>query len=851
MLLNKDFLERGLSSEEVAEAQKKYGPNKLPEAKKETLLQQFIDQFKSFLIIVLIAAAVISAFFGELIDTLAIIAVVLLNAILGVTQQRRAEAALEAVKKLANPTTKVIRDGKLQVIDSEEVTVGDLVVLEAGDKVSCDGIILEERSLYLDESTLTGESVSVKKDAVDPSSDKPTEKNMVFMGTAVTKGRAKVLVTAIGAETELGKIATKIREVKKEKTPLERQLDTLGRLLGVLFLIVSAVVFAMGVFLQGASVTDMLLTAISLAVAAIPEGLPAVVTIVLALGVADMAERNAVVRNLPAVETLGAVTHICTDKTGTLTQNRMTLVGAWFSDKYVEEEQVSQQALEEELLRAMILCNDATNSAGDPTEIALISFLDEGLVEDVRNKLPRVHEIPFTSETKRMTTVHQVDGRFLVVSKGAIEVILSLCNSELLDGEVKPLPKERKRLILQQSEELASQGLRILGFAQKVIEGSLPKEDSEIEKDLTFLGFIAMKDPLRPEVKDAVDKCREAGIRPIMITGDHPVTAYAIARELDFPEGKVITSAELATMSDEELQQTVQDISIFARINPLDKLRIVEALQKRDEVVAMTGDGVNDAPALKKADIGVSMGKSGTEVAKEASDMVLMDDNFATLVDAVFEGRTIYENMRKFIVYLLSCNVGEVLIMFTAILLGFPPPLIPLQLLWLNLVTDSFPALALGMEPGEPHLMRAKPRGHKEPILTRYHYGIIAVQSIAITAATLIGFVIGLNRVGSVEEARTIAYMVLVLSELIRAFSARSFEGYVFKMGLFSNRFLAYSTLIGIALMLVTVYVPPIAAVFKNVPPTSTEFAYIIVLALVPFTISEIAKIFRKNEMGL
>jgi len=320
---------------------------------------------------------------------------------------------------------------------------------------------------------------------------------------------------------------------------------------------------------------------------------------------------------------------------------------------------------------------------------------------------------------------------------------------------------------------------------------------------------------------------------------------------LDFPEGKVITSAELATMSDEELQQTVQDISIFARINPLDKLRIVEALQKRDEVVAMTGDGVNDAPALKKADIGVSMGKSGTEVAKEASDMVLMDDNFATLVDEVFEGRTIYENMRKFIVYLLSCNVGEVLIMFTAILLGFPPPLIPLQLLWLNLVTDSFPALALGMEPGEPHLMRAKPRGHKEPILTRYHYGIIAVQSIAITAATLVGFVIGLNRVGSVEEARTIAYMVLVLSELIRAFSARSFEGYVFKMGLFSNRFLAYSTLIGIALMLVTVYVPPIAAVFKNVPPTSTEFAYIIVLALVPFTISEIAKIFRKNEMGL
>ncbi|WP_018963600.1 calcium-translocating P-type ATPase, PMCA-type [Coprothermobacter platensis] len=849
MRIKEGFLDHGLSTTEVEEAKRKYGPNKLPEAKKETLLQEFLDQFKSFLVIILIFAAVISAFFGELIDTLAIVAIVILNAVLGVSQQRRAEAALEAVKKLANPTTKVIRNGQTQVINSEDVTVGDLVLLEAGDKVSCDGVILEERSLYLDESTLTGESVSVKKDAIEGDSE-PIDKNMVFMGTAVTKGRAKVLVTAIGQDTQLGKIATKIREVKKEKTPLERQLDTLGKILGVLFLGVCVIVFIMGT-LRGIPVKDMILTSISLAVAAIPEGLPAVVTIVLALGVAEMAKRNAVVRNLPAVETLGAVTHICTDKTGTLTQNKMTLVGAWFEDNYLKEGEVDKDSLKDELVRSMVLCNDATHTTGDPTEIALIDFLDEDFVKNMREKFPRVYEIPFTSETKRMTTVHQFGDKLLIVSKGAIEVILSLCTKELVNGQEKDLSMERKREILRHSEDLAAQGLRLLAFAQRMIEPPVPTNDKEIENGLTFLGFVAMKDPLRPEVKEAVDLCRGAGIRPIMITGDHPVTAYAIARELDFPEGDVVTSADLESMSDDQLAQTVDNVSVFARINPLDKLRIVEALQKKHEVVAMTGDGVNDAPALKKADIGVSMGKSGTEVAKEASDMVLMDDNFATLVDAVFEGRTIYENMRKFIVYLLSCNVGEVLVMFLALLLGYPTPLVPLQLLWLNLVTDSFPALALGMEPGEQFIMRVKPRGNKEPILTRYHYGIIAVQSIAITAATLIGFIIGLHRVGDVNEARTIAYMVLILSELIRAFSARSFEGYVFKMGLFSNRFLAYSTLAGIALMAITVYIPPLASVFGNIPPTTSEFGYIILLSLMPFAISEVAKVFRKNELGM
>jgi Ca2+-transporting ATPase len=846
--LKENFVDSGLTSDEVVASREKNGLNKLPEPPKPTIIAQFVGQFKNFLIIILIIAAVISAFFGEIADTIAIIAIVILNAVLGVTQEHRAEKALEAVKKLANPTSKVIRAGALQVINSEEVVLGDLLVLESGDKISCDGIILEERALNIDESTLTGESVSVKK--VKATSDKDaSDENRVYMGTAVTKGRAKVLVTFIGINTKLGEIASKIREVKKQKTPLEIQLDSLGRLLGIIFLLVCFVVLVLGV-LRGTPLTEMFLTSISLAVAAIPEGLPAVVTIVLAIGVAEMAKRNAVIRNLPAVETLGAVTHICTDKTGTLTQNKMTLVGVWSEDKYLDEKLVKKESIKEEIIRAMVLCNDATHSSGDPTEIALISFVDKHFVDSLRTSLPRVAEIPFTSESKRMSTVHKAGEKNLVVSKGAIEVILSISNREIVKGKLENLTEARKKEILKVSEKLASSGLRILAFAEKFVDQELLKNEEQIEKDLVFLGFGVLKDPLRPEVKQAVDLCRSAGIRPVMITGDHPVTAYSIAMELDFPEGKVVTSADMQAMSDEDLAQTIEDVSVFARINPLDKLRIVEALQKKNEVVAMTGDGVNDAPALKKSDIGVSMGKTGTEVAKEASDMILMDDNFATLVGAVYQGRVIYENTRKFIVYLLSCNIGEVLVMFLALILGYPIPLLPLQLLWLNLLTDSFPALALGMEKGEPHLMKSKPRGKKEPLLNKYHAGIIITQNLAITSATLAGFLIGLKRTGDISQARTIAYMVLVLSELFRAFSARSFEGYLFKIGVFSNKFLTYSTIAGILLLLATVYIPRFALLFKTVPPTNTEFFYIILLSFAPFAISEFSKILRKDQEG-
>ncbi len=881
-VLKENFAEQGLTGEEVINSRDQFGKNKLPEAPKPSLITQFINQFNNLLIIILIVAAVISAFFGEVTDTIAIIMIVILNAILGVSQERRAEKALEAVKKLASPTSKVIRGGKLEVINSEDVVVGDLLVLEAGDKISCDGSILEERGLTIDESTLTGESVSVSKSSIkkdDKSAEEErrfqrsksaeegcglqkinllkksadsrgikdfSEENRVFMGTAVTKGRAKAIVTEIGINTKLGIIATKIREARKEKTPLEIQLDSLGKLLGIIFLAVCGVIFVLGL-LKGSQASEMFLTSISLAVAAIPEGLPAVVTIVLAIGVAEIAQKNAVVRNLPAVETLGAVTHICTDKTGTLTQNKMTLVEISSDKGVLKDTELNAKNVPLELTRAMVLCNDATLESGDPTEIALVNWLGERHINDIRKKFPRIYEIPFTSENKRMSTVHNYSGEYLVVSKGAIEVIVEHCSTELIKGEPKTLNMKRKEEILSLAEARASKGLRVLALAEKHLDHE-PENDEDVEKNLTFLGLVFLKDPLRPEVKDAVDRARSAGIRPIMITGDHQITAYSIARELDFPEGRVITSAELNEISDENLSNIIESVSVFARINPLDKLRIVYALQKKKEIVAMTGDGVNDAPALKKSDIGVAMGKTGTEVAKEASDIVLMDDNFATLVDAVFRGRTIYENMRKFIVYLLSCNIGEVLVMFFAIILGYPVPLLPLQLLWLNLVTDSFPALALGMEEGEPKLMNKPPRGKNEPILTKYHYGIIITQSIAITAATLAGFLIALKRTGNVNEARTIAYMTLVLSELFRAFSARSFEGYIFKMGVFSNKFLTYSTIGGIALLFASVYIKPFAMLFKNVDPTPTEFFYIIILSLVPFFISEIFKTIRPED---
>lgn len=836
-------LSTGLSSEEALKKLETYGYNELPEAPKPTLIVQFLEQFKSILVLILIVAAIISAFFGEIIDTLAIVGITILNAVLGVVQQRRAESALEAVKKLSNPTSKVLRDGKVQTIPSREIVPGDLLILEAGDKVSCDGILVEVYGLMVDESTLTGESVPVAKvTATDISNI--SDESMVFMGTAVTKGRAKALVKSTGVNTKLGQIASKMKEVKKDKTPLEIQLDVLGKLLGLTFVAVCLVILIIGL-IRGIPFQEMLLTSISLAVAAIPEGLPAVVTIVLALGVAEMARRKAIVRNLPAVETLGSVTVICTDKTGTLTQNKMTLVEIYTDAIHLTENELNISKVPYELQRAMVLCNDATKDTGDPTEIALISWLPDEVISKFRTNHPRVYEVPFTSERKRMSTVHRFDDRYLIVSKGAVEVILDICTYELAkDNRIVPLTEARKSAILSVAEGLASQGLRILAIAEGRID-KLPSSDEEVEKDLLFLGLLCLKDPLRPEVKEAVESCRNAGIRPVMITGDHQVTAYSIARELDFPEGKVLTSNDLANLSDQELAEHIEEVSVFARINPLDKLKIVEAFQKKQEVVAMTGDGVNDAPALKKSDIGVAMGQTGTEVAKEASDMVLLDDNFATLVSAVFQGRTIYENIRKFVVYLLSCNIGEVIIMFLAIILGYPAPLLPLQLLWLNLVTDSFPALALGMEPGEPEIMNRPPRGKKEPLLTRYHMGIIVTQGVAIALTALLSFILT-YRNGNLSEARTVAYMTLVISELIRVFSARSFETPVYKIKISSNKFLFYSILGAFALLLVSVYIPPLARIFNNVRPTLRDLDIITLFAFIPFFISEIAKFIRR-----
>lgn len=839
--IDKEKMKNGLTDEEVSERLKQFGKNLLPTEKKPSIVSKFIDQFKNFLILILLFASVISIVFGEVIDSIVIIAIVILNAILGVVQEQRAENALEKVKQLVTQRSKVLRNGKVIEILSEDIVPHDVVLLEAGDKVPADGVVVEEKSLFIDESFLTGESVSVKKNVFKKVI---SDDCSVFLGSTVVKGKGKIVVLKTGKNTKLGQIAQTIKETKKQKTPLEIQLDNLGKLLGILFLIVSGIVFILG-YLNGGNFIDMLLMSVSLAVAAIPEGLPAVVTIVLALGIYEMARKNAVVRNLPTVETLGSVTYICTDKTGTLTQNRMKLVGVFENNKLLQNG-INEKNISKKLLRAMILCNDATKERGDPTEIALIEFIDDKRTTETRERYKRVDEIPFTSENKRMTTIHEAEDGYLSICKGAPEVVLSLSEFELVDEKVVPLTKERKNELIKFIEEFSLNGLRILAFGEKTLKNLSENPESE----LIFLSFIMLKDPLREGVKEAIDKCRKAHIKPVMITGDHPITAYAIARELDFPEGEVVTSEQIEKFDNEKFEEAINKISIFARINPLDKLKIVEALQKRGEVVAMTGDGVNDAPALKKADIGIAMGLSGTEVAKEASDMVLMDDNFVTLVDAVFQGRVIFENIRKFIVYLLSCNIAEVMIMFFALILRYPAPLLPIHLLWLNLVTDSFPALALGTEKGEENVMNKPPRGKKEPILTKYHYSIIIVQSIAITFATLLGFILSLNRTGNIDEARTIAYIILVLSELLRAYSARSFEGYIFKLGIFTNKFMNFSFIFGILLLVLTIYIPPLRAIFKNTIPTIKEAVDILLLAFLPFAIAEFSKVIRKDEYG-
>lgn len=844
---------RGLTPEQVSELKEKYGPNKLKEKKKKTNLQRFFEQFKDVMIIILIIAAVISFVIAcvegnpkEFFEPLLILLIVVLNSVMGVMQESKAEKALDALKNMSAPHARVIRDGKEEVIDASELVPGDIIRLEAGDFIPADARLLHSVSLKSEESALTGESVPSEKDAVatiDENAPLGDRNNMVFSGCSVTYGTATAVVTATGMDTEMGKIANLLDNEAEGQTPLQQKLAQLGKYLGFLALAACAIIFVVGI-VNGIPVMEIFMTAVSLAVSAIPEGLPAIVTIVLSIGVQRMVKRNALIRRLPAVETLGSASIICSDKTGTLTQNRMTLVKAYFDGKENVED-ISDSCSEDikKLLQYGTLCcdgsvvfkDDTEQHIGDPTETAIVLAAHKnGMPKDDLAKIyPRLGEIPFDSDRKLMTTINKIDDKNIVIVKGAFDVMAERCVS----GDLATA----KRI----TEEMSENALRVLAVGYKEID-EIPEQltSEEVENGLTFMGLVGMIDPPRPEAKAAVAICRKAGIKPVMITGDHVVTASAIARELGILEegDKAITGAELDAMSDVELDNEVSNISVYARVSPENKIRIVKAWQRKGQVVSMTGDGVNDAPALKAADIGCAMGITGTDVAKGAADMTLTDDNFATIVEAVREGRGIYANIKKVVGFLLGTNIGEVITVFVAMLLWHKTPLLSMQLLWINLVTDSMPAIALGMEAVESDIMEKKPKPKDEGIFAHGLGVRVVLQGLMFAILTLIGFKVGENATGMVEGGQTLAFMVLALSQVIQAFNMRS-ERSIFKIGLFSNNKLNGAALISILLVVLVMFTPLRVAFGLVVLPVSS---YLIGLGLifVPVVVMEISKAF-------
>ncbi|SHM52259.1 Ca2+-transporting ATPase [Caldanaerovirga acetigignens] len=877
-------LSEGLSSEIAQQRLKEFGYNELIGKKGPTLLEMFLSQFKDFLVIILIGASLISILIGEVIDSLVIILIVILNAVLGVVQEYRANKALDALKKMAAPEAKVIRDSMVQVIPARELVPGDLVLLEAGNYVPADLRLVECINLKIDESALTGESVPVEKNAEKVLNGEVSlgdRINCAFMGTVVTYGRGKGIVISTGMKTEIGMIASMIESYEEEITPLQKKLEETGKVLGIASLVICGVVFLMGLF-RGIPFLEIFMTAISLAVAAIPEGLPAIVTIVLALGLQRMVKRNAIIKKLHAVETLGSTTVICSDKTGTLTQNQMTATkiftdGQFFSitgegyrpfgDFYLNDRKVdprSNPALEL-LLKIGALCNDARLEEvsqeqdppswrifGDPTEGALIvAAAKAGLVtSELEKSEPRVKEIPFDSDRKLMTTIHPCGGIYVAYVKGAPDVLLSRSKYIYKTNQILPLTQDDIKEINAANKTMASQALRVLALAYRPLD-KLPEEpkSEDIEKELIFVGLIGMIDPPRPEAIEAIKICKQAGIRPVMITGDHKDTAVAIAKELGLMENEtgVLTGAQLDSITDEELLKESKKVSVYARVSPIHKLRIVDAIKNNGHIAAMTGDGVNDAPALKKADIGVAMGITGTDVAKETADMILVDDNFASIVAAIEEGRVIYSNIRKFIFFLLSCNIAEILIIFVSMLAGLPIPLKPIQLLWINVLTDAFPALALGMENKEPDIMQRPPRKPEEPIIDGRMRWQIAIQSIFMTVAVIGVFVYALKTTADLEKARTFAFTTLIFSELLRAYTSRSETYSVFKIGFFTNRFMVLGTFISLILLLAVIYIPFLRTVFDTTYLTFMEMDIILLFGLIPFASAEISKIFLRK----
>jgi len=874
---------KGLSSEEVLKRQVEYGKNQLRESKKKSLLLMFLNQFKDFLVIILVIAAFVSIVVGliegeGLIDGIIIIAIVILNAVLGVNQEQKANNALSALKKMSSPQAKVIRNGKIVEISSEELTVGDIVLLETGDYVAADIRLIESTNLKIDESSLTGESTSVEKDA-DVSLEENTalaeRENSVYTSTLVTYGKGKGIVIAVGMDTEIGKIATMLDAVEEGKTPLQKTIDQFAKVLGIIIIIVSFFVFALG-FIQNNFVfeLELFLTSVALAVAAIPEGLTAVITVVLALGMQRMVKRNAIIKNLSTVETLGQATIICSDKTGTLTQNEMTVRRIYdlnnvyevtgngyetVGDILLNNENVEISKNIEKILQVSLLCNDSKLESdkkiiGDPTEAALLVLAVKGgfSVENLEEKYPLLNEYTFDSTRKMMTSINQIEDKYLVLTKGATDQLIKQCNRVSIDGEIRKITDIDKENILKQNEEFSRQAYRVLGFAYR--ETNEPKA-MDLEKDLIFVGLVAMIDPPRPEAKDAIAKCHSAGIRVMMITGDHIITAKAIASELNIlkPEGLALSGEDTRNMTDKEFEEAILKCDVFARSTPADKIRIVEVLQKHGEVVAMTGDGVNDSPALKQADIGVAMGITGTEVSKEASNMILTDDNFTSIVAAVEEGRTIYSNIRKFTIFLVSCNIGEILLILLAMI--FAPffnnllPLLAIHLLWINLMTDSFPAFALGMEKAEGNIMDQAPRDTKEKLLNRETLVKVLIQGTGLMLAGLTAFKLGLSYIDGASETQaiTMAFVTVVFGELLRAFSARSETKFLFQYNPFSNRFLNYSVFVSLGLVLLLVYIPFTATIFSFEPLTFVELLIAMGLGFVPMLFGELTKLVNKT----
>jgi Ca2+-transporting ATPase len=872
----------GLTAAQAAERLLQYGPNSLQEKKRQSWFEKLFIQLKDVMVLILIAASIVSASLGEWIDALVILAIVIVNAILGLVQEGKAERAIEALQKMTAPQARVIRDGQQQIVEAAELVPGDLVLAQAGDLVPADIRLLDSATLKVEEASLTGESQPVEKNAAALfATDVPLgdRSNLLFMSTPVTYGHGRGIVYATGSQSEIGKIADKLQSIKDELTPLQRNLNQLGKWLGIICLVVCAIVFVEGILLGG-DFLPMFMTAVSLAVAAIPEGLPAVVTIVLALGMKRMADRHAIVKRLLAVETLGSVDVICSDKTGTLTQNEMTVTRLYAADRLLtveahgyrptgrlllDDEPVSaaDDPVLERLLHIGLLCNDAAlrvdeqgeaTILGDPTEAALVvAAVKAGLAQDLAQQAyPRVFELPFDSERKMMTTVHSgfAEAAHLSLTKGAPDIVITRCVSYLTSAGVRPFTDDMKEKALETNRRLAASALRVLSFAYKAYDNADTAVDSAAEDSMIFVGLMGMIDPPRPEVRDAIQLCNSAGIRAVMITGDYRETAVAIAQDLGMmgENDHVLAGAEIDRLSEDELKQIVDTTAVFARVSPDHKVRIVAALRDNGHIASMTGDGVNDAMALKSADIGVAMGITGTDVAKGSADMILTDDNFATIVSAVREGRIIYSNIRKFVAFLLSCNVGEILVIFLSTLLLGPRfvPLLPIQLLWLNLVTDSFPALALGQERGEPDIMEQKPRKKSEPIMNRPMIITIASQSIAIFAAVFAAFQIGLQRYPADGEAsvgaRTIAFVTLILAELLRSFSARSERYPVLAIGLFRNSILNKAVLLSMALMLLVVYVPFLNPIFTTRPLAIVDWLVMLPLALIPFAVAEIHK---------